>query len=77
MFWFIAAAFVVVGVVLVAGSVAIGLGPIAFVCGALMLWTGIVKAIVLRIWRTTLSPDPIPDGTRHTRDSGSAVRQRS
>lgn len=77
MFWFIAAAFVVVGVVLVVGSVAIGLGSIAFVCGALMLWTGIVKAIVLRIWRTTLSPDPIPGGIRHTQDSGTAVRQRS
>jgi hypothetical protein len=68
---------VVVGVVLVAGSVAIGLGPIAFVCGALMLWTGIVKAIVLRIWRTTLDPDRAPDRIRQTGDAGTAVRQRS
>jgi hypothetical protein len=66
-----------VGVVLLAGSIAIGFGPIAFVCGALMLWTGIVKAIVLRIWRTTLSPDSIAGGTRHTGDSGTAVRQGS
>jgi hypothetical protein len=68
---------VVVGVVLVAGSIAIGFGPIAFVCGALMLWAGIVKAIVLRIWRTTVSLDPIPDGIRHPRVSGTAVRERS
>jgi len=71
------AAFVVIGLVLVAGSVAIGFGPIAFVCGALMLWTGIVKAIVLRIWRTTLSPDPAPDDIRHTDNSGISVRQGS
>jgi hypothetical protein len=68
---------VIVGVVLVVGSVAIELGPIAFVCGALMLWTGIVKAIVLRIWRATLSSDPVPDGIRHTGSSGTAARQGS
>jgi hypothetical protein len=73
----IAAAFVVVGVVLVAGSVAVGFGPIAFVCGALMLWTGIVKAIVLRIWCATLSSDPLPDRIRHTGNSGTAVGQES
>lgn len=71
------AAFVVIGLVLVAGSVAIGFGPIAFVCGALLLWTGIVKAIVLRIWRTTLSPDPAPDGIRHTGNAERSVRQGS
>jgi hypothetical protein len=68
---------VVIGLVLVAGSVAIGLGPIAFVCGALLLWTGIVKAIVLRIWRTTLSPEPAPDGILHTGNAGRSVRQGS
>ncbi|HLM22102.1 MAG TPA: hypothetical protein VK390_11335 [Propionibacteriaceae bacterium] len=73
----IAAAFLVVGVVLVAGSVAVGFGPVAFVCGALMLWTGIVKAIVLHIWHTTLSPDRLPDGIQHTGKSGTAVRQES
>ena len=67
----------IVGVLLVAGSVAMGLGPIAFVCGALMLWTGIVKAIVLRIWRTTLSPDPVSDGIRHPGNSETAVRRGS
>lgn len=53
------------------------LGPIAFVCGALMLWTGIVKAIVLRIWSTTLSAERVPDGVRHTGNSGTAVRHGS
>ena len=53
-FWSITAAMVVGGIVLIAGSGAAGLGPIALVCGALMVWSGIVKAIVLRIWQTTL-----------------------
>jgi hypothetical protein len=68
---------VIVGVLLVAGSVAMGLGPIVFVCGELLLWTGIVKAIVLRIWRTTLSAEPVPDNVRHTGKSGTAIRQGS
>ena len=71
------AAFVVIGLVLVAGSMAIGFGPMAFVCGALLLWTGIVKAIVLRIWRTTLSPGPAPDGIQQTGNSRKSVRQGS
>lgn len=76
-FWIIAAAFMVAGFGLVAGSVAIGLGPIAFVAGVLLLWTGIVKAIVLRIWRATLSQDPVPDQSRYTGNSGIAARAKS
>jgi hypothetical protein len=64
----------VAGIGLVAGSAAIGLGPIAFVSGALLLWTGIVKAIVLRIWRATLRPDSVPDGPQYTRNTGIAAR---
>jgi hypothetical protein len=67
----------IVGALLVTGSVVMGLGPIAFVCGALTLWTGIVKVIVLRIWRTTLSAEPVPEGVHHTGGSDSAVRQGS
>ena len=67
----------IVGILLVAGSVAIGFGPIAMVCGALLIWTGIVKAIVIRIWRTNLSAEPVPDEVRHTGNSGTAVRQGS
>ncbi len=52
---------------MIAGSVAAGLGPIALVCGVLMLWSGIVKAIVLRIWHTTLNSDSAPDRTRRDR----------
>jgi hypothetical protein len=73
----ITAALVLVGVVLIVGGVAAGLGPIAFVCGVLMLWSGVVKAIVLRIWRTTLMSDPPTDPTRNTSDAGTPIGQRS
>jgi hypothetical protein len=68
---------VVGGVVLIAGSGAAGLGPIALVCGVLMLWSGLVKAIVLRIWHTTLHPDSAPNQTRPSIDSGTAIGQQS
>jgi hypothetical protein len=68
---------VLVGVVLIVGGVAAGLGPIALVCGVLMLWSGIVKAIVLRIWRTTLMSDPPSGPTRINSDSGTTIGQRS
>ena len=70
-------ALVLAGVVLITGSLAAGSGPIAFVCGVLMLWSGIVKAIVLRIWRGTLSSDSAPDDTRVDLDSGPAIGQRT
>jgi hypothetical protein len=73
----ITAALVAGGVVLVTGGVTAGLGPIALVCGVLMLWSGVVKVIVLRIWRTTLSCDAAPDRSRLTNDSEPAIGQRS
>jgi hypothetical protein len=65
------------GVVLITGSVAAGLGPIGMVCGVLMLWSGIVKAIVLRIWHGTLGSDAASDEARVTIESGIAIRRRS
>ena len=76
-FWIITAAFVVAGMVLISGSVAAGFGPIAMVCGVLLLWSGVVKAIVLRIWRTTLNANSAASQDRRDRDSGTAVGQRT
>jgi hypothetical protein len=42
-----------------------------------MLWSGLVKAIVLRIWHTTLNSDAAPNRTRCDVDSGTAIGQRS
>lgn len=55
---------VLVGVALILGSLAAGLGPVALVGGVLLLWSGIVKAIALRIWRATLTPHVSPDHVR-------------
>jgi hypothetical protein len=64
-------------VVLIAASVVAGLGPIAMVCGVLLLWSGVVKAIVLRIWRITLNAASAPDHARRDRDSGVVIGRRT
>jgi hypothetical protein len=43
------------GVALLAGGLIGILGPIALVGGLLLLWTGIVKIVVLRIWKRSIS----------------------
>jgi hypothetical protein len=63
--------------VLISGSVVAGLGPIAMVCGVLLLWSGVVKAIVLRIWRTTLNGASAPDPARRDSSSGTVIGQRT
>jgi hypothetical protein len=63
---------VVAGAALILGSVAVSLGPVALVCGVLLLWSGIVKMVVLRIWQGTLphvrltADANFNDGTRTT-----------
>jgi hypothetical protein len=54
-FWIVSAAMVLIGVALVLGGIIAGLGPVALVCGVLLLWSGVVKVIVLRIWRGTIA----------------------
>ena len=49
---------VLAGIALIVGGVGTGLGPVALVCGVLLLWSGIIKIIVLRIWRETLRHHP-------------------
>lgn len=73
----ITAGLVVVGAALISGGVVAGLGPVAFVCGALLLWSGVVKAIVLRIWHTTLNSASAPDAVQRDRDSATAIGQRT
>jgi hypothetical protein len=56
-----------VGVCLVACASLVSLGPIALVCGLLLVWSGIVKIIVLRIWHKTLT-NPLHPDQRVARD---------
>jgi hypothetical protein len=63
--------------VLISSSVVAGLGPIAMICGVLLLWSGVVKAIVLRIWRTTLNGASAPDHAQRDSNSGTVIGQRT
>jgi len=53
---------IVAGVALAVGGRLFGLGPIALVCGVLIFWSGVVKIVVLHIWKSTLSSPPVSDG---------------
>ena len=68
--WLATNVMVVCGIVLTFGAVVFGLGPVALVCGVLLIWSGIVKVIVLRVWRATLPAapprNPIETDARHT-----------
>jgi hypothetical protein len=73
----ITATMVLGGIALVLASLAVGLGPVALVAGVLLLWSAMVKVIVLRIWRVTLAAAPAAEGSRpparaeRSRDSSS------
>jgi hypothetical protein len=58
--WFTSGIMIVAGVVLIVAARFLGLGPVSLVCGLLLVWSGIVKIIVLRIWQKTLAN---PSGT--------------
>ena len=49
---------VLIGIALVLGGAVAGMGPVALVCGVLLFWSGIVKVVVLRIWRATIDAGP-------------------
>jgi uncharacterized membrane protein HdeD (DUF308 family) len=58
--WFTSGIMIVAGIVFVAAAPMVNLGPISLVCGLLLIWSGIVKIVVLRIWQKTLTN---PTGT--------------
>lgn len=71
--WLVTNVMVACGVVLTLGGTLLGLGPIALVCGVLLIWSGIVKVVVLRVWRATLSAAPLPEPTSAGMPSTSAL----
>ena len=64
--WITSVIMIVASLVLIAGTWIGIFHPVAMVCGILLLWSGIVKIIVLRIWRTTLKAPGVPTGPAHT-----------
>jgi hypothetical protein len=53
--WLTSFAMVAIGALLIAGKAAGYFETIALVAGMLLLWSGVVKVIVLRIWRSSLT----------------------
>jgi membrane protein implicated in regulation of membrane protease activity len=60
--WMIAAAMVLVGLFLLGSSVVLGSGAIGGIAGTLLVWSGVVKVIVLKIWQATLHAPAISEG---------------
>lgn len=75
--WLITLSMVLCGAVLALGSLIMGLGPAALVCGTLLVWSGIVKAIVLGIWRNMLDTRPAAPFGRDRTASSQPSRARS
>jgi hypothetical protein len=75
-FWAVTLAMIGGGIALALGSVVFGLGPIALLCGLLLLWSGIVKAVVLRVWGATLPAPPLAEPIRANRQTVSAGEPR-
>jgi hypothetical protein len=65
--WLTSGVMIVVGVSLAIAASSMSLGPIALVCGLLLLWSGIVKVVVLRIWQKELT-NPSSPNQRVVRD---------
>ncbi len=73
--WLITAVMVVVGIALVLVSLFADLGPVFLIGGILLVWSGIVKVVVLRVWRTVLSSPPLPEPMRSGEKKGGAIGQ--
>lgn len=56
--WISTSVILIAGAVLTVGGLIGALEAIAPVLGLLLLWTGIVKIVVLRIWQRRLSQPP-------------------
>lgn len=65
--WIVTIVMVVAGVIAIVAGLLGLLEPVAIILGVLLLWSGAVKIIVLRIWRASLKAAPVPpDGIRST-----------
>lgn len=68
----ISSIFMVVAGVACIGARSLGLlDPIATILGAMLVWSGVVKLIVLRVWRTSLHRPGIRERRRETGGSTS------
>lgn len=69
--WISSVVMVIAGVACVLARLAGLLDPIAIILGAMLVWSGIVKLIVLRVWRTSLHRPGIQERRREPGRSAS------
>ena len=69
--WISSVFMVVVGVACIAARYLGLLDPIATILGAMLIWSGVVKLIVLRVWRTSLHRPGIRERRREPGGSAS------
>ena len=62
--WMTSVAMTIGGVAIVMAGMLSAISPVAFVAGVLLFWSGLVKMVVLRIWRSTLASPPEPPDAR-------------
>jgi hypothetical protein len=67
--WLTAGAMTFGGAILALAGLLTALSPVAFVAGVLLFWSGLIKIVVLRIWRSTLASPPVPPDQRGRRPS--------
>jgi hypothetical protein len=75
--WLITLLMLIAGLSLFTGSLLVGLGPVALIGGVLLVWSAIVKVIVLRIWHGTLASGPTARPGRHEPIARSGPSSRS
>jgi len=73
--WLITALMGIAGITLTAVSVPLGLGPVGLVGGVLLLWSTVVKVIVLKIWRGTLNAGSTPQSQGITTSARAAAHR--
>lgn len=69
--WISSAVMVVAGVACILARQLGLLDPIATILGAMLIWSGVVKLIVLRVWRTSLHRPGIQERRREPGRSAS------
>jgi uncharacterized membrane protein HdeD (DUF308 family) len=62
--WISSVTMVVAGIVCIVARALGLLDPIATILGAMLVWSGVVKIIVLRVWRTSLHRPGIQERRR-------------
>jgi len=71
--WLITAIMVVAGAAMILASLVAGAGPIILIGGVLLVWSGLIKTAVLRVWGVFLESPPVAEPMSFSRRNGQAA----